>query len=114
MWSLTPFLLLAGTISGFTIVIYLAMTSRCFLKGEIKRFTDFMMCGCMCLYGSVLSQYLTVLFALQGTALELTGTIFIYIGTIFFLLATNEIYELSKFIGFASEKMPKKLKEILG
>jgi len=71
------------------------------------------MLGSIFIYSFSVSGLLVDLFGLEKTTFDMFKNIFIYISLIFFILAASEIYEISKVLGFASEKTPKKLKKIL-
>jgi hypothetical protein len=107
------FFILTGIISGFIVSILLTTSSRKFLKGEIRNVIELLLCGNMFLYCFLLTQFIVDVFELKGSYIEIFKGIFIYIASVYFIFAGVYMYEISKHLGFASEKVSKKLKKIL-
>ncbi len=107
------FFSLASSIAGFFIVIVLALSSRKFLKGEIKNFVELFMLGTIFLYGFTLSQFILDFFKVDTLAFDVIRGLLVFGSFIFFVSATFHIYEIAETLGFASKDIPKKLKKIL-
>ncbi|MDI6806392.1 MAG: hypothetical protein QMD14_01085 [Candidatus Aenigmarchaeota archaeon] len=110
---ITNFLILTGVIGGFITVIILTIASRKFLKGDVRSFAELLLCGCMFLYSFLVTQSLIDIFMLSEGFFQILKGIFLYIATLYFIFAGIRIYTISKVLGFASEKISKKLKRIL-
>jgi hypothetical protein len=111
--SFAIFFSLASSIAGFFIVIVLALSSRKFLKGEIKDFVELLMFGCLFLYAFTLSQFIKEFFSIDMIFLDIARGVLVFGSFIFFVSAAIHIYEIAEALGFASGKVPKKLKKIL-
>jgi hypothetical protein len=110
---ITNFFILTGIIGGFVVTILLTIASRKFLKGDVRNIVEFLLCGNMFLYSFLVTQFLVDIFELRGSYLEFFKGIFIYLAFIYFIFAGVYMFEISKYLGFASEKVSKKLKKIL-
>jgi hypothetical protein len=110
---ISNFFILSGIIGGFIVTILLTVSSKKFLKGDVRNIIELLLCGNMFLYSFLLTQFLIDAFGLKGGYLEIFKGIFIYLMLIYFIFAGVYIFEISKSLGFASEKVSKKLKKIL-
>lgn len=111
--TFTIFFSLASAVAGFFIVIVLALSSRKFLKGEIREFVELLMFGSLFLYGFTLTQFMMEFFNFKTLAFDLIRGILVFGAFGFFVSAASHIYEIAEALGFASKKVPKKLKKIL-
>jgi hypothetical protein len=107
------FFILVGIIGGFVVTILLTIASRKFLKGDVRNVVEFLLCGNMFLYSFLFTQFLLDIFKLEGSYLEIFKGVFIYVAFMYFIFAGVYTLEISKHLGFASEKVSKKLKKIL-
>lgn len=110
---ITNFLVLTGVIGGFITTIVLTIATRKFLKGDLKNIVELLLCGSMFLYSFLVTQFLIDVFLLGETFLEIFKGVFVYLAFIYFIFAGVYVYEMSKSLGFASEKVSRKLKKIL-
>lgn len=97
----------------FIIVLWMCLSGRRFLKGQIKDLIDRFTIGVMLVYGSVTSQFLIETFGVYGSLLEIPKYIFMMAGFVFFFWSAKVINELSKALGFGSDTLPERLKKIL-
>lgn len=107
------FFSLGAIIIAFVSVSLIAVSNERFLKGELKRFLQKFICGSYFLFTSVVIQFVYDISPSPSLFLDLFKSIFIYLASVSFFLAANDIYELSKILGFASNRLPKKLRRIL-
>jgi len=107
------FFSIGGIAIAFFAVSLIAVSNERFLKGELKRFLQKFICASYFLYTAVVIQFIYDISSSPSLFLDLLRSIFIYLASVFFFLAANDVYELSKIFGFASNKLPKKLKRIL-
>jgi len=112
--TFTVFFSLASSIAGFFIVIVLALSSRKFLKGEIREFVELLTLGSVFLYAFTLTQFMMELFQFYTLAFDMLRGVLVFGSFIFFVSAAAHIYEIAEALGFASDKIPEKLKKILG
>ena len=111
--TFTVFFSLASSIAGFFIVIVLALSGRKFLKGEIKDFVELTMLGSLFLYAFTLTQFMMEFFKFEILVFDVLRGALVFGAFIFFTSAAFHIYEIAEALGFASKKIPKKLKKIL-
>lgn len=98
---------------GFAIVLWLCVSGRRFLKGDVRSLVDKMIFGVIFLHASVAAQFFIEAFGVYGSILEILKYSFMMIGLIFLFWSAHIVSNTSKILGFASEKMPEKLKKVL-
>lgn len=113
MLTASTFFSLGGVAIAFIAVSLIAISNERFLKGELKRFLQKFILGSYFLYTAVVIQFIYDISPSPIFSLDLLKSIFIYLASVFFFLAANDVYELSKILGFASGRLPRKLKRIL-
>ncbi len=104
---------LSSVIAGFIVTLLLALSNVRFTKGKLNKIISNFIKGTLLTYGGLVSQLLSEIFQVYGTPLDVIKYLFFLFGFSFYLLASSEIFELSQVVGFASKKVPKKLKKIL-
>jgi hypothetical protein len=104
-----------GAVIAFVAVTLIAISNERFLKGELKIFLQKFIVGSYFMFSAILIQLIIDIAPLTdfSFSVNLIKSISIYMASVFFFLAANDIYELSKVLGFASNSLPKKLKKIL-
>lgn len=107
------FFSIGGVAIAFVAVSLIAISNERFLKGELKRFLQKFICGSYFLYTAVVIQFIYDISLSPSLFLDLLKSIFIYLASVFFFLAANDIYELSKILGFAPNRLSRKVKRIL-
>jgi len=106
-------LALGGMIIAFASTYFLATSNTNFTRGQLRKITSYFIYGALLFYAMMTTQFIIEIFNLYGTFFEVLKFIFLYFALIFFLLASYEIWEMSKALGFASKHVPKKLRKIL-
>jgi len=99
---------------GFVTVLWLTTCNKRFLGRELKKIINKMVIGIIFFYAAMSAQFLIELYDLPGSPLEIPKYAFLFLGFISFFWAARDIDELSKVLGFGYEKLPKKLKKVLG
>jgi hypothetical protein len=107
------FFSLGSSIAGLCIIILLIISSQKFLKGEVRKFIESMMLGTAFLYSFTFAQVLTEFLSVEKSVFDVIKGVSLFLAFVFFIFSTAQIYEISKVLGFASKKTPKKLKKIL-
>lgn len=100
---------------AFVAVTLIAISNERFLKGELKIFLQKFVIGAYFMFAAIVLQLINDVTPKGDLtfSIVLVRSVSIYMASVFFFLAANDIYELSKVLGFASNKMPKKLSRIL-
>lgn len=99
---------------GFITVVWLTASNKRFLGGELKEIINWLIAGILFLYGAVFTQFLIEVYEVYGSPLEIFKYSFMLVAFLYFFVAAKRIDELSKVLGFAYEKLPSKLKKVLG
>jgi len=101
---------------GFVSIILMTLSSQRFVEGEIRKLFEKMLLGILFLYSTLVLQLIFDIFTktyVKFTFFELTRYLFLLYAFVNFFWAAYKLNELSKVLGFKSEKMPKKLKKII-
>jgi len=101
---------------GFVSIILMTLSSQRFVEGEIKSLFEKILLGILFLYSTLVLQTMYDIFNqtfVKFTFFELARYLFLLYAFVNFFWAAYKLNELSKVIGFKSEKMPKKLKKII-
>ncbi len=107
------FFLFSAVLGSGIIIIYLAIASNKFTRGNMRNMVELLMFGYLFSYGFMALSISVELLKIEDPRIIFVKNSFVLISFALFLFAANEIYELSKVLGFHSEKISKKLKKIL-
>lgn len=101
---------------GFLSIVLMTISSQRFVEGEIRSIFEKTLLGILFLYSTLVLQLVFDIFTetyKKFTFFELVKYLFLlYAFTNFFWVA-YKLNELSKVLGFKSEKIPKKLKKVI-
>ena len=104
---------ISSVIAGFFMFFYLVISNVRFTKGEIRDILQHFIYGSILTYGGLLCQFFVASLSLYQTCFEVLAYVFFLFGFSFNLYAAYKIHELSKVFGFASGRIPQRLKKIL-